>query len=58
MDKIDVLIKSMEEVYSEINTTDINNININKLRELRDFSKGYALDIQELIYGFEEVKQK
>lgn len=57
-DKIDELIKSMKEVYLKINATDVNSINIDKLKKLRDFSKGYALDIQELIYGFEETKQK
>lgn len=58
MKKVNELIKSMEELYKELNLTNIEDIDINELKKLRDFSRGYASDVQELIYGFEEMKQK
>ncbi|NFH40782.1 hypothetical protein [Clostridium sporogenes] len=58
MNKIDILIKEMKDLYHELNLTKVEDIDMNSLKKLKDFSQGYALDIQELIYGFEEMKER
>lgn len=56
MSKIDTLIDNMKQLYEELNLKKVKDVNIIELQKLRDFSKNYALDIQELIYGFKEMK--
>lgn len=58
MKKIDALIENMKELYKELRLTNVESIDIDELKNLRDFSRGYASDIQELIYSFEEMKRK
>lgn len=57
MKKVDLLIDSMKQLYKQLNLTNVEDIDITELKKLRDFSRDYASNIQELIYGFEEVKQ-
>lgn len=58
MKNIEKLIQNMEEVYEELNLMDVNDVDFKELTKLRDFSKGFVSDIQELIYGFKEQKEK
>lgn len=54
MDKIDKIIQSMEEIYNDFNSGNMNNVKIEDLQKLRDFSKNYSLDIQEFIYDLKK----
>lgn len=58
MNKIDELIENMKGLHQELNMLNSKNVNIDELKKLRDFTQGYVLDVQELIYGFQEIKDK
>lgn len=58
MNKIDRLIENMKQLHQELNASKPEDINIDQLKKLKDFTQGYALDVQELIYGFQEIKDR
>ena len=55
VEQVEKLVEDMKQLLEDINTSDVDVIDLDQLKDLSKFCEGYACDIREIILGFKEI---
>lgn len=55
VEQVENLMENMKQLFEDINTSDVDVIDLNQLKDLSKFCERYACDIREVILGFKEI---
>lgn len=55
VEQVEKLVEDMKQLLEDINTSDVDVIDLDQLKDLSRFCEGYAYEIREIILGFKEI---